>query len=53
MNGKPGSMYFANMAARADTSGGCPNATRMGDVFHRMMELETRKKETTMSPVKE
>ena len=46
-------MYMANVPAITDTSDGCPNATRIVDVFIKIRELETRKKEMTTRPVRE
>jgi hypothetical protein len=46
-------MYMAKDPAMMDTSGGCPNAMRMEEVFHNIVELEMRKKNMTTRPVRE
>ena len=44
---------MANDPAMMDTSDGWPNAMRMDEVFHIIMELEMRKKNITTRPVRE
>jgi hypothetical protein len=44
---------MANVPAITDTSDGCPKACRIVEVFHKIRELETRKKEITTRPVRE